>query len=116
MLSYWATRRGRHPRRSDLLLHANFTRRHRDRSLRRSGTQPYGVRPMVIAINLDDLTQAHIDQAAPHIRQCTYSSPCIIGAMMTPEQREVADQHRSEERRVGQECVSTCSSWWSLEH
>src|SRR3546814_10174470 len=48
---------------------------------------------MVIAINLDDLTQAHIDQAAPHIRQCTYSSPCIIGALMTPEQREVADKH-----------------------
>src|SRR3546814_13080381 len=129
---------------------------------------------MVIAINLDDLTQAHIDQAAPHIRQCTYSSPCIIGALMTPEQREVADKHigldasgtsteistlvneghvvlvdpdqltevqeiqsafdagrvgqltkllevrglkwtgmRSEERRVGKECVRTFRSRWS---
>src|SRR3546814_11523464 len=48
---------------------------------------------MVIAINLDDLTQAHIDQAAPHIRQCTSSSPRIIGALLTPEQREVADKH-----------------------
>src|SRR3546814_13663093 len=24
--------------------------------------------------------------------------------------------HRSEERRVGEECVSTCRSWWSLYH
>src|SRR3546814_16086532 len=24
--------------------------------------------------------------------------------------------HRSEERRVGQVCVSTCSSWWSTAH
>src|SRR3546814_16848612 len=24
--------------------------------------------------------------------------------------------HRSEERRVGKECVSTCSSWWAPEH
>src|SRR3546814_11549428 len=28
----------------------------------------------------------------------------LIDAMM---------EHRSEERRVGQECVSTCRSWWS---
>src|SRR3546814_18780491 len=26
------------------------------------------------------------------------------------------DAHRSEERRVGKECVSTCSSRWSLYH
>src|SRR3546814_18764464 len=25
-------------------------------------------------------------------------------------------RHRSEERRVGKECVSTCSSWWSPHH
>src|SRR3546814_14074516 len=25
-------------------------------------------------------------------------------------------QRRSEERRVGKECVSTCSSWWSPYH
>src|SRR3546814_13973926 len=28
-------------------------------------------------------------------------------------QREVAQPHRSEERRVGKECVSTCRSRWS---
>src|SRR3546814_18982010 len=26
------------------------------------------------------------------------------------------DRERSEERRVGKECVSTCRSWWSLDH
>src|SRR3546814_4060309 len=30
--------------------------------------------------------------------------------------RPVADQGRSEERRVGQECVSTCRSRWSPYH
>src|SRR3546814_11625840 len=26
------------------------------------------------------------------------------------------ERRRSEERRVGKECVSTCRSWWSPEH
>src|SRR3546814_16176287 len=33
--------------------------------------------------------------------------PDALGAFWTP---------RSEERRVGKECVSTCSYWWSPEH
>src|SRR3546814_17646695 len=28
----------------------------------------------------------------------------------------IGDPDRSEERRVGKECVSTCSSWWSPYH
>src|SRR3546814_2416382 len=28
----------------------------------------------------------------------------------------VVEQARSEERRVGKECVSTCSYWWSPDH
>ncbi len=48
----------------------------------------------MITINLDDLTQAHIDEAAPHIGKCTYSAPCIIGALMTPKEREAADKPR----------------------
>src|SRR3546814_12910272 len=28
----------------------------------------------------------------------------------------IAEFPRSEERRVGKECVSTCRSWWSLYH
>src|SRR3546814_14509443 len=30
--------------------------------------------------------------------------------------RHLAEQNRSEERRVGKECVSTCRSWWSPYH
>src|SRR3546814_10403377 len=33
-----------------------------------------------------------------------------------PEGRLVANRVRSEERRVGEECVSTCSSRWSQDH
>src|SRR3546814_13255240 len=32
------------------------------------------------------------------------------------EMRVDCDQDRSEERRVGEECVSTCRSRWSTEH
>src|SRR3546814_16363142 len=31
-------------------------------------------------------------------------------------QEDALDQLRSEERRVGKECVSTCRSWWSPSH
>src|SRR3546814_11816211 len=31
-------------------------------------------------------------------------------------ERIYVDQARSEERRVGKECVSTCRSWWSRYH
>src|SRR3546814_16810017 len=31
-------------------------------------------------------------------------------------QHHNGDRHRSEERRVGKECVSTCRSQWSPEH
>src|SRR3546814_18009923 len=31
-------------------------------------------------------------------------------------QREAREAARSEERRVGKECVSTCRSWWSPSH
>lgn len=47
---------------------------------------------MTIHIDLNNLTQAHIDEAAPNIRECTYSSPCIIGALMAPEERTSADK------------------------
>src|SRR3546814_16594887 len=33
--------------------------------------------------------------------------------LVDPEQPVVVDQRRSEERRVGKECVSTCRSRWS---
>lgn len=36
---------------------------------------------MTISINLDDLTQEHIDRCAPHIGECRYDAPCIIGTL-----------------------------------
>src|SRR3546814_12451377 len=39
------------------------------------------------------------------------------GAMVLDETRELRDEaNRSEERRVGRECVSTCRSRWSPYH
>src|SRR3546814_20438915 len=38
---------------------------------------------------------------------------------LEPRRGRVADTHlrkRSEERRVGKECVSTCRSWWAPYH
>src|SRR3546814_20945225 len=36
----------------------------------------------------------------------------LLGGIVTV----AADMVRSEERRVGKECVSTCRSWWSPDH
>src|SRR3546814_11292503 len=33
-----------------------------------------------------------------------------------PEKQVILDDERSEERRVGKECVSTCRSRWSPDH
>ena len=42
---------------------------------------------MIIQLNLDNLTQEMVDEALPNVGECSYSSPCLIGAMMTPQQR-----------------------------
>src|SRR3546814_3695940 len=44
--------------------------------------------------------------------------PHLAKAVRLPERRETAgpDDRRSEERRVGKECVSTCRSRWSPYH
>ena len=49
---------------------------------------------MTISINLDDLTQEHIDRCAPFIGECEYDAPCIIGTLMP---FEAADQIRARE-------------------
>lgn len=41
----------------------------------------------MIKLDLRNLTQAHIEEARPNEGRCSYSSPCIIGALMTPEER-----------------------------
>src|SRR3546814_12077050 len=37
----------------------------------------------------------------------------ILDVILDAELREI---NRSDERRVGKECVSTCRSWWSPHH
>src|SRR3546814_20340657 len=41
-----------------------------------------------------------------------------VGGIALPRRFEAKNQQitRSEERRVGEECVSTCRSWWSPYH
>ena len=48
-----------------------------------------------ILIDLRKLTQAHFDEAAPHAGACLYSAPCIIGTLLTPEQRAQLDAYVS---------------------
>lgn len=37
---------------------------------------------MAIKIDLCDLTEAHLEEALPHMGACKYASPCIIGTLM----------------------------------
>lgn len=57
---------------------------------------------MIIQLNLDNLTQAMVDQALPNMGDCNYSSPCLIGAMMTHEQRAYLSEKGSDNCAVGQ--------------
>lgn len=40
-----------------------------------------------IHIDLRDLTDEMIEQALPHMGDCKYVSPCIIGTLLPPEKR-----------------------------
>lgn len=41
-----------------------------------------------IAIDLRNLTPAHLEAAKPHMGKCVYYAPCIIGALIEPEKRQ----------------------------
>src|SRR3546814_17555123 len=58
---------------------------------------------------LHPLTRKPIEERSKHIGA---SSPCRQVELQFPRD----DLGRSEERRVGKECVSTCRSRWSLFH
>src|SRR3546814_13225933 len=55
----------------------------------------------------DDHTQ--LNQRFRHCSHCTHT-------WVTPANSELRGVSRSEERRVGKECVSTCRSRWSPYH
>src|SRR3546814_8427779 len=46
----------------------------------------------------------------------TSSSSGVVNPFQTIDRKDVGLTLRSEERRVGKECVSTCSSRWSPDH
>src|SRR3546814_15087530 len=49
-------------------------------------------------------------------RQCSARGATDIVVKAIQVFLDMAEPQRSEERRVGQECVSTCRSWWSTYH
>src|SRR3546814_12587761 len=67
---------------------------------------------------------AHLPQGTAIVRAMP-NTPASVGrgitgavgnAYVTAGQRDVCDRLRSEERRVGKECVSPCRSRWSPDH
>jgi hypothetical protein len=55
---------------------------------------------MLIRLNLNKLTQAHIEEARPNKGGCSYSAPCIIGALMTPRQREYLKKRKLDDAGI----------------
>src|SRR3546814_18414767 len=55
---------------------------------------------------------------AAALQQALFFNLYVHKSGITPEQvgQIAVNQRRSEERRVGKECVSTCRSWWSPYH
>src|SRR3546814_16777781 len=43
-------------------------------------------------------------------------SPILIPSSCFEKQKSLRESRRSEERRAGKECVSTCRYWWSPYH
>ena len=43
---------------------------------------------MTIRIDLNDLTQAHVNECAPYLGKCSYDAPCIIGTLLPVEVRK----------------------------
>src|SRR3546814_19027551 len=81
----------------------------------------------ITAIGADDRA-VHADRFATHVDQGAARVPRVdrrigldvasaaVGRAAQPAADSRRDDLRSEERRVGQECVSTCSSRWSPYH
>src|SRR3546814_7246894 len=69
-----------------------------------------------------DLVAAHtaralcLPAAVGAERQVKQGCRGLVGNIPRAEQVQCGAEHRSEERRVGKECVSTCRSRWSPYH
>src|SRR3546814_2492268 len=65
-------------------------------------------------VNLDDVGQALLTAPTGHPHEVGRDLPLAVVAHRVD--RVAAQGQRSEERRVGKECVSTCRSRWSPYH
>src|SRR3546814_2948786 len=58
-----------------------------------------------------------VDEFTPPVRAIAYTLPVTHGIQLLQDfMLRGSTTHRSEERRVGKECVSTCRSRWSPYH
>src|SRR3546814_5381188 len=64
---------------------------------------------VVLEVELD--APAHVVGRLAELAEGLPDGPAHLGQALGPD-----DQQRSEERRVGKECVSTCRSRWSPYH
>src|SRR3546814_1620495 len=60
--------------------------------------------------------RAPADAGVLALRVLAHDDPVDLAAELRPQRSRHAGQERSEERRVGNECVSTCRSRWSPDH
>src|SRR3546814_16786743 len=70
-------------------------------------------------IDMSGVKLQQIDLSAALFVQATLVEADFAGAVMSMTAFSAAmllNANRSEERRVGKECVSTCRSWWSPYH
>src|SRR3546814_15347829 len=87
----------------------------------------FGALPGVLALGLHSVGMVgkffaeaieHVDEAPVEAARAAGATPMqvLLHAVLpqvTPQFADVAIYRRSEERRVGKECVSTCISRWS---
>jgi len=59
-----------------------------------------------IHIDLRDLTQAHVDEAMPHLGACHYASPCIIGTLIPKDRRAELDAFTMKDGSTGSPGIS----------
>src|SRR3546814_12848619 len=69
-------------------------------------------------LNVDEVLDCGIGEATSWLRQGRDAVEMVRGFDVSLSRLSYADANltRSEERRVGKECVSTCRSRWSPEH
>src|SRR3546814_1353921 len=73
--------------------------------------------PISVAEMFDALVSCLIDtRIEPDLEDLTWGIVNVFHRAGERVERELDDNERSEERRVGKECVSTCRSRWSTYH